>query len=317
MAKKKYILRDISILKKIKYLNILSYTILIIITLSSCNRENKNLESKKIDSIMNIIDFDNPSVVKYNNKVFSVPSPIQIVILTKELDIEYNKNILSSPDNYFIYNTSFLQSLNIGIYGADLAYVNIYEQYVEAKNYFEAIRKLSEELNVANSFSNKTLNRLEKNNSNQDSVFCILATAYRKTDAFLLENNQKDIGILIIAGGWIESMFFMMQNLEHKNNQKIINRIGDQKQPLKNLIDLLLPYYGQKSESYDNLIEQLADLDLIFDEIEQEYIYKKPDVFKEEKLTVINSQTVNKITDEQLKQIKIKIEEIRQNIIKK
>jgi len=291
--------------------------IFVVMLFFSCNIKDKNNETGKIDSIMEGIDFENPAVVKFNDKVFSVPSPIQIAMLTKELDIEYDKNILNSSDNYFAYNTSFSQALNIGVYGADLAYVNIYEQYSEAKKYFEAIRNLTDELNITNSYSHKELDRLEKNNSNQDSVFCILASAYRKTDAFLLENKQKDIGTLIIAGGWIESMYFMVKNLEHKNSIEIVNRIADQKQPLKNLIDLLLPYYGKKSEVYDNLIIQLYDLDLIFEEIEQEYVYKEPEIFVEKKLTVINSQTINNISKEELEKIKIKIEEIRQNIVKK
>lgn len=291
--------------------------ILTVILFFSCNIKDKNIETRKVDSIMEVIDFENLSVVKINDKLFSVPSPIQIAILTKELGIEYNKNILNSSKKYFAYNTSFTQALNLGVYGADLAYVNIYEQYSDAKNYFDAIKKLSEALNIANTFSNKTLERLENNNSNQDSVFCILASAYRKTDAFLLENSQKDIGILIIAGGWVESMYFMIKNLKHEKSNEIGNRIADQKQPLKNLIDLLSPYYGNKCESYDSLIIQLYDLDLIFDKIKQEYIYKESEIIAEEKLTIINSQTINIITEKQLKQIKIKIEEIRQNIVKK
>jgi len=117
--------------------------ILTVILFFSCNIKDKNIETRKVDSIMEVIDFENLSVVKINDKLFSVPSPIQIAILTKELGIEYNKNILNSSKKYFAYNTSFTQALNLGVYGADLAYVNIYEN----KNIFTKNLKLLQKKN--------------------------------------------------------------------------------------------------------------------------------------------------------------------------
>ncbi len=289
--------------------------LIIILFIHSCKPNKEDNGNKRIDSIMENIDFNNPAIVKFNNKVFCIPSPIQISQLIKDIEIEYNKEQLNLAGNYFNYNTSYKQALNIGVYGADLAYVNLYEQYGEAKNYFLAIKKLADELGINNTFNKNFLDRIEQNNGNQDSVLYILSTIYRKTDSFLLDNNKTDTGILIIAGGWLESLYFMTNSLDVNKNEKIINRIGDQKQPLKNLLELLLPYYGKKSENFDIFVASLSDLDLILDNIKQEYVYEKSTTLKEKKLTIINSKTNYKIEEKLLEQIKIKVKEIRNNMI--
>lgn len=278
--------------------------------MGACNSASKE-EKKRIDSVMNSMDFNNPTVVKFNNKVFGVPSPIQIASLAKEQNIGYNQDLLNSSDNYYLYNESFKQALNLGVYGADLSYANMYEQYGEAKKYFSAIKKLSEKLEITNTFSQSALERLEKNNHNQDSVFYIISSIYQQTDASLLYNNRKDVGVLILAGGWIESLHFLMYSYEISENPEILDRICAQKQPINNLLQMLTEFYGKKTKTYDTFVEKLAQLEETFSQIESIYTYAEPTVFKDEKLTIINSTTDYNITEEQVEKIKNQIASLR------
>lgn len=284
------------------------FKILIFLLLSSilfyrCNTNNDNSSNTKKDSLTENFNPNDPTLVKFNGKLFSIPSPIQIALLTKDLNIPFDNNLLNPSDKYSQYTTSFKQSLNLGIYGADLGYLNIYEQLPDAAQYFAVVKTMSKDLGVMNTFSQETIDRIEKNNNNKDSLVYILSTIYRDVDTYLLDNEREDVGILIIAGGWVESVYFMTQLLKSSDNPEIINRIGEQKTPLKNLIELLKPYYQNESDDFDKFIEDLNELSSVFNEIEHEYIYKESTVDVENKLTIINSETKTIISEKQLQTI--------------
>jgi len=278
----------------------------------SCDNEKEdNNEEEQIDSSIR----ENPTLVKVNNRLFSVPSPFQVAILVKDNKIPFNKSLLNPERNQINYTTSFKQALNLGIYGADLSYLNIYEQLPDVASYFAVVKVLSNELGITSTVDEKTLRRIEENSSNKDSLLTILSSMYRDADAFLFNNDRNEIGLLILSGGWIESLYIMTQTLNKYKNQEIINRIGDQKYPLDNLIELLRPYYGKLSDDFDTYLEELVDLATVFDGVVIEYKYVEPEVDVENKITIIKSTTKTIINEYQLTEITKSINKIRNKII--
>ncbi|NJO92749.1 MAG: hypothetical protein HC831_30115, partial [Chloroflexia bacterium] len=235
----------------------LAFLLMAGLILGSCNEEsNDDDASNKIDSTL----LKDPTIVKINNRLFSIPSPFQVAMLVKDLKVPFNKELLNPVQKQSNYSTTFQQALNLGVYGADLSYLNIYEQLPDAAGYFAVIKVISKELGILSTLDEKTLKRIEDNNNNKDSLLYILSTVYRDADAYLFNNNRNEVGLLILAGGWVESLYIMTQTLKQENNQEIINRIGDQKHPLNNLIELNRPYYGKLSEEFDAFLEELVDL---------------------------------------------------------
>jgi len=297
----------------LKFRNTHFYLLLILsLLLINCNNDNKKQdETEQIDSTIR----ENSTLVKVNNRLFSVPSPFQVAILIKNNKIPFNKQLLNSEKNQINYTTSYKQALNLGVYGADLSYLNIYEQLLDVASYFAVIKVLSKELGISSTVDEKTLNKIEANSSNKDSLLTILSTIYRDADAFLFNNDRNEIGLLILSGGWIESLYIMTQTLNNYNNQEIINRIGDQKYPLDNIIELLRPYYGKISDEFDMYLESLVDLATIFDGVEIKYKYNEPEVDVENKITIIKSTTETIINEYQIKEIKKSIKKIREEIV--
>ena len=70
---------------------------LIFCTLSfiNCKNDNKNTQNELVDSLL--INPETPNLIKYNEKIFCIPSPFQITMLIKDLQIEYNKDYINSP----------------------------------------------------------------------------------------------------------------------------------------------------------------------------------------------------------------------------
>lgn len=281
------------------------------IFMSSCNEDGEQEVTDKIDSTM----YNDPTIVKINDRLFSIPSPFQMAMLVKDNNVPYNKELLNSVQKQSGYSTTFKQALNVGVYGADLSYLNIYEQLPDAAGYFAAIKILSKELGVLSTFDEKTVKRIEDNNNNKDSLLYIISTIYRNADAYLFNNNRNEVGLLILAGGWIESLYIMTQTLKQDKNSEIINRIGEQKHPLNNLIELHRPYYGKISDEFDAFLEELVDLATIFDGVVIEYTYEKPTIDVKNKLTIVNSVSKTVINDFQLQKITEMAEKIRNQIV--
>ena len=295
-----------------------SYLFILLIFISfifnNCNNKQHTEQNTTEDTTLNL-NPENPTIIKLNDKIFSVPSPIQISILIKNLNIDFSEQNINPAENSFKYLTSYEQALNMGIYSTNLGYLHIYEHYSTAAEYFSAIRRLGSDLGVMNSFNDKILKRIENNSQNKDSLVYIFSTIYRDIDSYLLKNDRKKISILIITGGWIESLYLLTQTYQYLHTQAIINRIGEQKNPLNNVIELLQPFYHQNNDELDKLYEELYELKKIYSEIKQEYIYEEFTVIPEKKLTIIISQTKITISEAQIKEITYRITKIRSDIV--
>lgn len=280
---------------------------------NGCKGEDPDNQNN-IDSVENVSE-NVGKIIKFNGRLFSIPSPFQIAELIKSTNATYNAELINPVNNSSKYTSSDKQALNLGVYGADLGYINIYEQYADAAKYFSVVKELSSSLNIMNSFTEKVFSDIEKNSTNRDSLIKIIARSYRNADSYLIDNERNDVAVLVLAGGWVESLFLMVQNYQEKPDNEILLRIGDQKHPLDNLIELLKPYYGHKSEDYDLLVEQLAEMAMIYDGVDIKYTYIEPKVQPDKKLTIIKSKTETIINEYQIKAITEQVSKIRKQIV--
>ncbi len=291
---------------------ILFFVFVASLTLSNCNDDaDEENQNDTIDSI----DLRNPTLVKINDRLFSIPSPFQVALLFKDNNVPFDLTLLNPVKNQVNYSTNYKQALNLGIYGADLSYLNIYEQLPDAASYFGVVKVLSKELGISSTLDEKLMKRIEANNNNKDSLLYILSTIYRDADAYLFNNDRNEIGLLILAGGWIESLYIMTRALNTKNNDEILSRVGEQKHPLDNLIELMRPYYGKISDEFDVFLEDLVELAAVFDGVVIEYTYSEPIVDEANKITTITSQSKTIINEYQIQKITETVDSIRTKII--
>lgn len=252
-------------------------------------------------------------IVDVGGEIFSIPSPIQTAFLIKGSGATYSKDILNAPGKSAQYSTNFAKALNLGIYGADLGYVTIYDQTQDAIGYLNSAKKLADELGVSGAFDTQTLERFQKNLGNKDSMLVLVGVAYRSSDAYLKNNDRRDVSGLVLAGGWIESLYFATNVYKTKPNEDVKQRIAQQKSSLQSLIKLLTPFYSQPE--YTEFIDNLNDLSTVFDGVEFQYKYEKPTTDADKKMTTINSRTEVKITPEQIESISQKIKNIRSQVV--
>lgn len=296
-------------------LNLLIPTILfvlIVLIISSCGGKKGSEQNTKFKENE---DPDTLSMlVKFDNSLFPLPSPFQAATLIKKKNIPFDENIVSSTDNYQNFSTNFKKALNLGVYGTDLSYLNVYDRTPESISYLSVIKKLTDQLGISSSFDQSFFSSVEKNINNKDSLLILLSKTYRNTDSYLRVNDRKNIGALILAGGWVESLYILTKIGKTTNEREIINRIGEQKHPLDNLIEILTPYY-YKSQEFSTIIDGLIDLAYEFDGIIYSYSYKEPKIDIENKIIYINSESRVVMSEYHLETISKKIEAIRKQII--
>jgi len=253
------------------------------------------------------------NLISVDGEIFSIPSPIQTAFLIKNSGASYSKDILNASNKSSTYTSNFSKALNLGIYGADLAYVTMYDKTQDALGYMTSAKKLAEELNVSGAFDNSIIERFNKNLGNKDSMLVLTGIAYRASDAYLKNNDRKDVSGLVLAGGWLESLYFATNLYGTKKNEDIKRRIAEQKSSLQSLIKLLNQFYSQTE--YTEFIDGLKDLSTVYDGVESKYIFVKPTTDAAKKTTTLNSKTEIKITDEQIKTISDKVKALRAQIV--
>lgn len=197
--------------------------------------------------------------------VQNVSSPIEMAALIKRLGVPFSKDYLSNPDLVDNYASTFGKSLNLGVLGADLGYMNIYDKTGLIMNHLTAIKKVADDLKIGQFFDFSTLKRLASNNENLDSLMYISTSSFNRMDRYLRTNNRSNASTLMVAGVWIEGLYLATQVAIKSNNQEIKERIGEQKISLNDLLIVLKVYKSDKN--FAGLIADFEEIKTAFDPI--------------------------------------------------
>jgi hypothetical protein len=246
----------------------------------------------------------------------NISSPVEMSALLKDENIEFNYKFLSPTDNVDEFNTNFKQALNLGVLGADMGYLNMYNKTGAVLNYITAIKELSDELKVGQFFNFETLKRLATNSENIDSLMYISVSAFDKMDTYLRENNRSDISALLVTGVWVEGLFLATQVVKDNDNPIIRERVGEQGIVLEQLL-IVLNHYKKDKRFFELITEiekveaALAEVEIIIEEGEAEMMEV------DGVLMAVSTETSTVVmSDEQLAKIIAVVEDLRDFVIK-
>lgn len=286
----------------------ITFATIVILGINSCGSEPEKPEIEK-----EVLDPNSALNMDFEGKIFSIPSPMQTALLMEEVNAPFNASILNDISSVESYNTDYQRALNLGIYGTDLGYLSVYKKNSDALRYLSTVEKLTNKLGLEGAFDKNFITRFEKNSTNKDSMMVIVADAFKKSDSYLKSNNRKEISALILIGGWIESLYLACEINKAKPDNKIIERIGEQKETLNTIIEILKNY--NKKNSYDELISEMESLQGYFNQIEVSYDFAQPKTDAKKKLTTLQHNMVVKLDSNLLNFIYQKITSIRSSII--
>ncbi|NOZ47957.1 MAG: hypothetical protein GXO79_14440 [Chlorobi bacterium] len=297
----------------------LIYLLLLALVIASCsgnkNDKGANGDIEIPDSIFN----DKPLLISegaMDDIIQNISSPVEMAALLKATGVPFSQKYLCSTDNVDNYKTSFKRAISLGIFGADLGYLNMYDKTGTVISNMSAIKTLSDELRVGQFFDFNTIKRLALNNENLDSLMYISVSSFNNMDTYLRENNRSNISSLIVVGVWIQGLYIATQVVkEAPENSEVIERIGEQKLILNDLLLILKNYKADKK--FYNLIQNIEKIKKEFDPVKITYEYGESEAVEVDGMLVIHQNTTShvEISDEQIKKITDVIEEVRNKLI--
>jgi hypothetical protein len=248
--------------------------------------------------------------------VENVSSPVEMAALIKSLGVPYSQKYLATTDNSDSYNTSFSKAFNLGIFGADLGYLNMYSKTTSVIEYITVIKKLADGINVGQFFDFSTLKRLSTNNENIDSLMYISVHSFNVMDKYLQKNNRSNLSALMVAGVWVEGIYLATQVQKDKPNKKLAENIGEQKTMLSELLIILNNY--KRDKFIADLIAEINKIKTEFDPLTITIVKGEPEQVVENGMLTIkqNEKSIVNITDDQLKRIIAVTAEVRDKLIK-
>jgi len=198
---------------------------------------------------------------------YPLTTPLEITKMLNEAGAGFILNITNPVKNADKYVTEKSKALNLGVYGADLSYSSTYRKVQETSGILQTSKKLTEELGILNAFTEKEIQRIDKNIENSDSLYKIITTSFENTYKSLNDAGKGQISALVLAGGWIEGMYIATQlTATSKKNEKMVKVIVDNKSTLEQLIITLDLY--KESADVQEITTELTAVKAIFDAVQ-------------------------------------------------
>lgn len=299
---------------KTKYL----YTLATSVLLASSFAQAGELPKEKVK---NTIIGETPShieqeILPVGEVLESIPSPLEISVLIKENGTVYNKSDLNAPDAVSRYNTTFQKALNLGIYGTDLGFANIYGKNQDAISFLNSVKDLADGLGIGAFFDYETIKELAESSNRLDELIQTTTLNFEKINNNLAERKRENVSALILTGGWIEAVYLTAMVNAREPNDLLKDKIGDQKIVLDQLL-LVLDIY-KSSPGFEDLINDLTALQEIYDQIEVEVIVGEPTMEEIDGVLVVTDGTrsVVHVTDGDIQKITSLLKSIRNKVIR-
>ncbi|HEX7413792.1 MAG TPA: hypothetical protein VF411_07060 [Bacteroidia bacterium] len=216
-----------------------NFTLLILSAMLFACSTNKNNDDENFGETSETAHVAEEQKLNAQSVFTSLPGPTELSELITLSNLDYDASLLNDYNNIKKYTSDNFKAINLGLYGADMVYTNVYEQSQESMLYLKCVNKLCTGLGVTGAFDEKTAERLESNKENRDSLLNIVSQSFKSADKFLRENQRAGASSLMVAGGWIEGLYLSGKIAEKAKTKRIIEKMSKQRQSLQDLIALV------------------------------------------------------------------------------
>jgi hypothetical protein len=250
-----------------------SFKCLLFITLGltvSCNSKNN---SKKANTTNDSIKTSTKDNAYLESVYYRFPTPDELFGFISNEKLKFDQSILNPAGNAEKYLDSKTQTLALGTYVADLAYITLFEAYNKSIEYYKLIHGLSEKVKITSAYDNDVAKRIEKNLLNLDSLKSISVDSYSSMVEYLIVSNREKTLALVASGAYVEC-FYIAFNLagKYSENNPMIVKIVDLKYAFDNLYSYLQIY--SDDESVKSVAQEFVKLNALFGKLKEKNLGK-------------------------------------------
>ena len=285
---------------------------------SSCNRCSREQKIEEITVDIADLAVDS-SYMRIAHQVFySLPTPIEISLLIRNLGVGYQGDLLNDPANASKYLTNHKMAINFGVYITDLTDAGLFIQTQTVLRYKTAIQQMAEGLGILSAIDPGTMKKMEDNLNNREEMLEIISDTYSSCTAYLNEDDRYFLTLAVFTGGWVEGMYIASSLVDEKQDtakDKMEQLVINQKLTFAII-------WQAMSELKENpevaaLMDEMSGLHRLFESLNLEQGKNQVSFSNEDKATVLKSSVSGNITPEIFVQIKDQIKTLRQNFTQK
>jgi hypothetical protein len=201
--------------------------------------------------------------------ISDIPFPFEILEKLQNSHIPFDAKVMNPVSNTPKYNQYNSKALNLGVYGADLAYAVTYEEFQQIGAYVKNAKRLADDLHIPFAFNQDMMDKYNRYKNNKDSLTQVVYTSYNEVDKSLKGDERVGIAALVVTGSWLEGLYLSTRTFvnadKNDDNKGLYKTIGDQKQSLGIVVKLLSEY---KEDAYfAALIEDLKGITSLYDKV--------------------------------------------------
>lgn len=224
---------------------ILPMLIMSLTGLTSCKNNAKVNQQKQVE-----IEQVKTIETQIESNVYPLPTSAAVIKMLTQLEVGYIIGLSNPVENTKKYFSSTTRAINLGVYGADLSYATLYNVQQEVINYLNAIRSLSNELNMSKIYNEELYEKIKLNFDNRDELVKVLTKAFNDTYVYLSENQQQPLALLVVGGAWVEGMFLTSNVSEAAYQVAGISKVLlEQKKSFELFLEITKPYATDPSVS--------------------------------------------------------------------
>jgi hypothetical protein len=217
-----------------KQLGIVITSALLFASCQNGNKQTSQATSADTTNLKKEITQDVKSVV------YPLPTPFQVTKMLNSMGASYvsgNLNPVSKAGEYF---TERIKAVNLGVYGADLAYAASYDQKQDVQLYSKALKTLIDELGINIDFSRLLSADFKQKINNKDTLVDLITKTYYETYKNLSEKSNPELAVMMVSGMWVELMYIATNiSKETYHNSNIVKMVSDQKDSYGKLMKIL------------------------------------------------------------------------------
>lgn len=200
--------------------------------------------------------------------VYPLPTPFEMTKMLNNIGVSYSSAILNPVDKAEKYFTEKSKAVNLGIYGADVAYAATYDQKQDIKLYLKALKTLVDALGINIDYSKMLSDEFKEKINNKDTLINIITNTYYETYKNLEGKGNKDLATMMVTGMWVEVMYIATNiSKDSYNNSEIVKLISKQKDSYMKLLDILKAQNNNKD--IKDLETKFMILKPVYDKVDQ------------------------------------------------
>ncbi len=199
--------------------------------------------------------------------LYPLPTPFDITKMLNDIGATYTPKILNGTNQVEKYITEQSKALNLGIYGADLAYAATYQKQQDIQTYLSAIKSLADQLGVTYDYSKLLSDEYKTKFENKDTLTDIITNTIYDTYQFLDQKSNPDLAVNMVTGVWVELMYIATNISEASYNfTGLVDIISKQKTSYEKVMELLAS--RNANADIKALEAKLQVLKPVFDKVE-------------------------------------------------